>query len=237
MRLHFSIGCYDCRGTSRCRHGFQLSGVQILFADHVQKRSGVYHKFSFLWFKSWWRRQTPIFRRWEDCCFIFLFNLSIFSASIHAASRAHRSCHSVSSWDRSSNFGALGLRQITPSDGFWSRRLAWRNTALVDWTHRIGFNVFELFRKIDEDSATPYLEIRNPSVVYSMNCTQQVRGRARDVSRQTTGFSVLSCNSYFFSIATALLSPFFLDLFARLFFNLSMRIRALLPNVHPFSDL
>ena len=34
----------------------------------------------------------------------------IFLASLHAASRAHRSCHSVSSWDGSSNFGALGLR-------------------------------------------------------------------------------------------------------------------------------
>ena len=29
--------------------------------------------------------------------------------SLHAASRAHRSCHSVSSWNRSSNFGALGI--------------------------------------------------------------------------------------------------------------------------------
>ena len=32
-----------------------------------------------------------------------------------------------------------------------------------------------------------------------------------------------------FSMATALLSPFFLNLFARLFFNLAMRIRALFP--------
>ena len=78
-------------------------------------------------------------------------------AIFHAASQAYRSCLSVSSWDRSSNFGALGLRwwgspgQIIPSDGFWSRMLAWRNTALVNWTRRSGFNVFELFRKIDED--------------------------------------------------------------------------------------
>ena len=78
-------------------------------------------------------------------------------ASIHAASRAPCSCHSVSSWDRSSNFGALGLRwwgspgQIIPSDGFLARMLAWRTTVLVNRKHRIGFSMFELFRKIDED--------------------------------------------------------------------------------------
>ena len=40
-------------------------------------------------------------------------NLNTFLASFHAASRAPCSCHSVSSWDRSSNFGALGLRSWT----------------------------------------------------------------------------------------------------------------------------
>ena len=38
------------------------------------------------------------------------FNLNTFLASFHAASRAPCSCHSVSSCERSSNFGALGLR-------------------------------------------------------------------------------------------------------------------------------
>ena len=36
------------------------------------------------------------------------FNFNTFLVSCHAASRAPCSCHSVSSWDRSSNFGALG---------------------------------------------------------------------------------------------------------------------------------
>ena len=55
------------------------------------------------------------------------FNFNTLLASFHAASRAPCSCHSVSSWDRSSNFGSLGLRwwgspgQIYPSDGFLSR--------------------------------------------------------------------------------------------------------------------
>ena len=72
MRLHFSIGGYDYRGTSRRRHGFQFSRIQVLFADHVHRRVGVYNKFSFLRFKSWWCKQAPIVRRWEECCFVFL---------------------------------------------------------------------------------------------------------------------------------------------------------------------
>ena len=116
----------------------------------------------------------------------------------------HRSSLSVSSWDRSSNWGALGLRswgspgQITPSDGFWSRMLAWRNTALVSWTHRIGFRMFELFRKIDEDFGGSISWNTQP------NCR------------------------VFFNIATAILSPFFLNLLARLFVNLAVCVRTLI---------
>ena len=74
--------------------------------------------------------------------YLSLSNFRMFLANFHAASRAHRSCPSVSSWDRSPNFEALGLRwwgspgQIIPSDGFWSWMLTWRTTALVntsDW--------------------------------------------------------------------------------------------------------
>ena len=154
MRLHFSIGGYDCRRTTWFRQGIHFSIIQVLFADHMHRRSGVHNKFSFLKFKSWCR-QTPIFRRWEECCFIFSFNFEIFLASFHAASRAPCSCHSVSSWDRSSNFGALGLRwwsspgQIYPSEGFLSRISVWRAIAFVNFTRWIGFCMSELFRKID----------------------------------------------------------------------------------------
>ena len=55
MRLHFTIGCCYRRRTSRCRHGFQFNGIQILFANLVHRRSGAYNKFSFLRFKGWWR--------------------------------------------------------------------------------------------------------------------------------------------------------------------------------------
>ena len=124
MRLHFSIGCYDCRGTSRRRQSIHFGRIQVLFADHVHWRTGVDNKFSFLWFKDLMALADTYFAKVRRMLFIsFSFNFRMLLASLHAASRAHGSCHSVSSWDRSSNFGALGLRwwgslgQIIPSDG------------------------------------------------------------------------------------------------------------------------
>ena len=130
---------------------------------------------------------TFFFRRWEEGSFVFLFFFNTLLASFHAASRAHRSCHSVSSWDRSSNFGALGWGspgQIIPSDGFCSRMLAWRNTAFVNFTHRIGFRMSELFRKVDEDFGG------------SISWKTQPKCRVFDES-YTTGLPVLSgCSSF-----------------------------------------
>ena len=45
MRLHFSIGGYDFRWTTRFRQGIHFSITQVLFADHVHWRSGVDNKF------------------------------------------------------------------------------------------------------------------------------------------------------------------------------------------------
>ena len=56
MRLHFSIGGCDYRRTTRLRQSIHFSRNQILFADHVHRRSGVYNKFSFVWFNGWWRK-------------------------------------------------------------------------------------------------------------------------------------------------------------------------------------
>ena len=52
MRLHFSIGCYDYRRTTRHRQSIHFSRIQVLFAGHVHRRSGIDNKFSFLKFKS-----------------------------------------------------------------------------------------------------------------------------------------------------------------------------------------
>ena len=81
------------------------------------------------------------------------FNFNTLLAIFHAASRAP--CHSVSSCDRSSIFGALGLRwwgspgQIYPSEGFGSRILVWRAIAFVNFTRWIGFGMSVLFRRED----------------------------------------------------------------------------------------
>ena len=128
----------------------------------------------------------------------FSFNFKLFLASLHAASRAHRSC-------RSSNFGVLGLRwwgspgQIIPSDGFWSRVLAWRTTAFSE------SNTSDWFQYV---WALP-----------------QNRWRLRRLHILTYG-TQLSCNfqhSHCTSV-TILFKPF-----ARPLINLAMRIRALFP--------
>ena len=146
----------------------------------------------------------------KNAVLFFSFNFRIFLANFHAASRAHRSCHYVSSWDRSSNFGALGLRwwgspgQIIPSDGFWSRMSAWRDTALVNRTHRIGFSIFELFRRIVVDFGG------------SISWKTQPNCRA------------------IFNIATALFSPFFLDLLLGCSPAWRCALEHFSPNLHPF---
>ena len=71
MRLHFSIGGYDYRRTTRFRQNIHLSITQVIFADHVHWRSGVDNKFSFLKLKSWCR-QAPVFRKREECCSFML---------------------------------------------------------------------------------------------------------------------------------------------------------------------
>ena len=86
------------------------------------------------------------FRDEKNAALSCSFNLNTFLASFHAASRASYSCpcHSVSSWDRSWNFGALELRwwgysgQIYLSEGFWSRILVWRAIAFANFTRWIG---------------------------------------------------------------------------------------------------
>ena len=166
----------------------------------------------------------------KNVALFFSFNFRTLLASLHAAARAPCSCHSVSSWDRSSNFGALELRwwgspgQFIPCDGFWSRMSAWRATAFVNFTHRIGFRMSELFRKIDENfggsiswNTQPNCRDLHPTSPWLNSWwvsrfTTGCSVLSGLVSRFTTSCHVLSCCSCFFNIATALLSPFFLDL-------------------------
>ena len=52
MRLHLSIVCYDYRRTTRFRQSIHFSIIQVLFADHMRRRSEFDNKFSFLWLKG-----------------------------------------------------------------------------------------------------------------------------------------------------------------------------------------
>ena len=82
------------------------------------------------------------------------FNLNIFLANFHAASRAPCPCHSVSSCERSSNFGALAsLTRFTWTNvterRFWPRIVVWRAIAFLNFTRWIGLGMSVLFRRID----------------------------------------------------------------------------------------
>ena len=76
MRLHLSIGCFDCRRTTRLRQCFQISRNQFFFAGYVHRRSGVDRKFSCFEWKI--LRRAPIFWKWKECCLIFFFIFGYF---------------------------------------------------------------------------------------------------------------------------------------------------------------
>ena len=92
----------------------------------------------------------------------FSLIFKILLANLHASSRAHRSCLSVSSWDLSPNFKAYGLRWwgnltwIFASKGpLFSRMFAWCCVAFVNCTRGVDRKTFLLFRKIGKDSTGP----------------------------------------------------------------------------------
>ena len=172
------------------------------------------------------------------------FNFNTLLTSFHAGSRAPCSCHSVSSWDRSSNFGALGLRwwgspgQIYPSEGFWSRILVWRATAFVNFTRWIGFCTSELFGKIDVGGFMSWKTQPNCRVFDDLRPTGLCFNSWR-VSRFTTGCpdlswlsSRLTCSIVQVILLQKSCCTFVINLFAtftRLFINLTMCIRAFFP--------
>ena len=118
----------------------------------------------------------------------FSLNFRIFLASFHPASRAHRSCHSVSSWDRSSNFGALGLR-------WWS--ITWANHS-NRWI--LVSNVSMTQQGFSESNTSNWLQY-----VWALPQNRCGLRRLHVLNTQPI------CR-VIFNIATALLSPFFLDL-------------------------
>ena len=135
------------------------------------------------------------------------FNFRMLSASLHAASRAHRSCLSVSSWDRSSNFGALGLR-------WWG--ITWAN-------HSKRWILVSNVRMTNDG----FCEVNTSDWFPCVWALPQNRCRLRrlHILKYATQ---LSCNFQHChcTFVTILFRPF-----ARLFFNLAMRIRALFSQI------
>ena len=129
MRLHFSTDGYDYRRTARFRQSIHFSITQVLLLIVcIDAPESTTNSLSSGFNGDAGRH---LFSGDEKNVALWCsFNFNTFLASFHAASRAPCSCHSVSSRDRSSNFGALGLRslgslgQLYPSEGFWSRILA-----------------------------------------------------------------------------------------------------------------
>ena len=152
------------------------------------------------------------------------FNLKTLLTSFHAASRAPCSCHSVSSWDRSSNYGALGLRwwgspgQNVTERGILVSNFGVTRNSLREFYTLNRFCVFKLFRTC--------LERYTKSRAFDDRRPASPRFNSWQVSRFTTGCPdlswlssrlvtscrVLLCMSYFFNITTAILSSIFLDL-------------------------
>ena len=187
MRLHFTIGCFHRRTTSRRRQRIHCSRIQVLFADHVHRRTGVYNKICFLCFTGLMAKIDTNFPQLKRMLFfaslknfghIFGRPPRCFAGTIALVILSLRETdpHILERWGYADD---VHLGKSYPSDGFWSRMSAWRTTTSVNWTHRIGFSMFELFRKIDKNFGGSISWHTQP------NCR------------------------VFFNIDTALLSPFF----------------------------
>ena len=154
----------------------------------------------------------------KDAALFFSFNFRTLLASLHAASRAPCSCHSVSSWDRPSNFGALGLRSWVHLGKLFRAKdfglECQRDVQRLSWILHIETVSVRLSSSVKsmKTSAAPYPGIRNPVAVYLMSRhSQQV------------SLSLMLLMPFQHShcpFVTVLFGPF-----ARLFFNLAMRIR------------
>ena len=157
MRLHFTIGCYDRRRTARLRHGF-----------HYQNSSPF----------SWWYASTRLSRQqilvpqvqelmqvgtyFPKVRRVMLYFLRLIQDALSQPPRCITGTLLLplrlflrlilKFW----SVGVTLMRTTWANHSkqwmvFCSRMLTWRITALVNWTHRIGFRMSELFLKIDED--------------------------------------------------------------------------------------
>ena len=96
MRLHFTFGCYNRRQTSRCRHFFSAEFKTFLLIMCIDAPESTTNSLSSgSRFDGAARHQFS--KSEKNAVLLFSFYFWIFLAKFHAASRAHRSGHSVSS--------------------------------------------------------------------------------------------------------------------------------------------
>ena len=133
---------------------------------------------------------------------LYFLNFSMLLASFHAASRAPCYCHSVSSWDGSSNFGALVLR--------WWGSLG-KSFQAMDFALECMHDVRRLL-------CTQHIGL--VSVCLSSSA-KSIRLRRLHILKDAAQLSCTFQHSHC-TLVTIIFRPF-----ARLFINLSMRIRAL----------
>ena len=151
MRLHFTTGCYDYRRL----HDFVKVSISaslksfllIMCIDAPESTTNSLS--SGLRFDGAGRHLFSEGK--ENTASFFSINFRMLSASLHTASRAHRSCHSVSSWDRSSYFWSVEvyadedrLGKSFRAKDFGLECLHDVRWLFVNWTHRIGFRMFGL---------------------------------------------------------------------------------------------
>ena len=122
--------------------------------------------------KIWCRQATCFSEGEKNAALLFSLNFRTPLASLHAVSRAPRSCHSVSSWNRSSNLGSIGatLMRITLGKSFRTKDFGLecqRDVQRLSWILHVGLVSVCLssFVKSMKTSAAPSSGLRNPMVV------------------------------------------------------------------------
>ena len=205
MCLHFFIGCYDYRRTARFRQGVHFSIIQVLFADHMHRRSEVHNKFSFLKCKSGCR-QAPIFRRWEEWCFIFLLYFWYTLVQLprcFAGTLFLPLCLFLRPILKFWSIGVTLMRFTSANHS--ERRILVSNVSvtcnvLLCILHIGSVSVcLSSSEKSMKTSAAPYPGIRNPIVVYSMSKRLQRVSPFYDAAHASSTWLLHFCHHSFWT--------------------------------------
>ena len=100
---HLAVGSHHRRRIPRYPHGLQLDRVNVIPTDHMNQPQTLSPPALLLRHLG-----EPLFCRREACSLVVRFELLLILVRSQALLWAHRSCLSVSLWDRSSIFIAYG---------------------------------------------------------------------------------------------------------------------------------